>query len=154
VCCSVLQCAAMCCCVLLCSAAWVAACCSVLQCLTEMRAFSSSRRRLSSPERGGKCAESKRICTGFTARGQRRGERQSPLNDGQEHTATHCNTLQHTATTHSKTLPNDGQDTSKTLSCNVLQCAAVCCSVLQHRSPPNDGQDTSANDHLVQTCLY
>jgi len=43
-----------------------------------------------------------------------------------QHTATHYNTLLHTAT-----LKERGQSCNVAVCCNVLQCVAVCCSVLQ-----------------------
>ena len=56
-----------------------------------------------------------------------------------QHTATHCNTLQHTAAAHASGTDNSlgctqrvpPSSSSVSWCCSVLQCAAVCCSVLQ-----------------------
>jgi len=117
-CCAVLQCVAVRCDVLQC----VAVCCNVLQCVA---VCCSVVIKLSPDLRIGR-----------------------QINHHTEHTATHCNTLQHIAThgifhtiTVQSSLPVTSHLSGSSLaariglrlcgSCSVLQCVAVCCSVLQ-----------------------
>jgi len=129
-CCRVLQCVAVFCSVLQC----VAVCCSVLQCVAvccwlTYRLFRDMNHDFCY------CLPAKSCM--YSAVKKR--------NNTPQHTATHCNTLQHSAAhiaTHTATHYNILQHTEEfyrpspahiqgAYCCSVLQCVAVCCSVLQ-----------------------
>jgi len=140
-CCSVLQCVAVCCSVLQC----VAVCCSVLHCVAVCWLRVEVQRLhlvyiLCNTHCNTLQLTTTLQLTATTGKEKHRNTLQ--------HTATHCNTLQHTAThcnilcapvlqslhpqlmTRCNTLQHDA--TYCITCCSMLQCVAVCCSVVVH----------------------